>query len=80
MSYNLKTNFFGDLEVYVVVAYEWDPDRPREHQAPERTCYCVCDSYQSARAVIANDTREGRITQPSIQSHVIQSKEHVLVG
>lgn len=74
---NLQTNIFGDVEVYIITAYEWDEHKPREEQAPERSCYCVCDSFQTARDIVEHDTREGRITQASIGAHIIQTKEHV---
>ena len=76
----LRTNAFGDTEVYVITAYEWDPDRSRDEQAAERTCYCVCDSFETARRIIEHDTREGRITAPSIGSQVVQTVHHVEHG
>lgn len=74
---NLRTNLFGDVEVFIITAFEWDPSRAREDQVAERTCYCVCDSFETARSIVEHDSREGLITQASIGSHVIQTKEMI---
>jgi hypothetical protein len=57
-------------EVYVVMAHE----NPKDF----RTCYAVCNSRQTAQAVIDKDERVGDI-QPgaSIEAHVMQTKEMV---
>ena len=57
-------------EVYVVMAHE----NPKDF----RTCYAVCNSRQTARAVIDKDEQVGDI-QPgaSIEAHVMQTKEMV---
>ena len=76
----LRTNVFGDTEIYVVTAYEWDPEIPLVEQAAERSCYGVCDSFETARRIIEQDTREGRITKPSIDTQVVQTAQHVEHG
>jgi hypothetical protein len=57
-------------EVYVVMAVDCVPAGV--------SCWCVCDSRETAEAVIKKDTESGDI-QPgaTIESHVIQTKEYV---
>ena len=61
-------------EVYVVMAVE-----ARDNPAAECfTCYCVCDSKETADLVIETDTRRGDIRPGAWHTtHVIQTKELV---
>ena len=59
-------------EVFVVMAVE-----AHENPAAEKFgCYCVCDSWSTARKVIDNDTARGDIRPGAwITSHVVQTEE-----
>ena len=64
-------------EVFVVMAIE---RRPAEdgHQNSGHSCYCVCDSRETADLIIENDTARGDIHSGAfVESHVIQIKEYV---
>ena len=61
-------------EVYVVMAVETH-DNPT---AECFTCYCVCDSKQTAEDVIKMDTERGDIRPGAWHTtHVIQTKHNV---
>ena len=63
-----------DMEVYVVMAVEVE----KNPAAEKFTCYCVCDSASTARAVLDKDTESGDIRPGGwITSHVLQTKELV---
>lgn len=56
-------------EIFVVMAVDCVPEGVK-------SCWCVCDSKQTAQAIIKKDTENGDI-QPgaTIEPHVIQTKE-----
>lgn len=59
-------------EVYVVMAVEVE----KNPAAEKFTCYCVCDSKQTADKVIETDTSRGDIRPGAwVTSHVLQTKE-----
>ena len=59
-------------EVFVVMAAEVE----KNPAAEKFSCYCVCDSWVTARKVIDNDTARGDIRPGAyITSHVLQTKE-----
>ncbi len=66
-------------EVYVVIAIEtgspvYGSGKPVEPEG----CYCICDTHQTAQAVIDKDTRDGHIHPGAwITPHVIQTMEVV---
>ena len=66
-------------EVYVVIAVETGSQvdgagNPIETEG----CYCICDTRETAEAVIDKDTREGHIYSGAwISPHVVQTKELV---
>ena len=66
-------------EVYVVIATETgsqvdDNGKPLEHEG----CYCICDTRETAEAVIEKDTRDGQIYPGAwVSPHVLQTKELV---
>ena len=66
-------------EVYVVIAIETGSqvDGSGKPVEPEG-CYCICDTRQTAEAVIDKDTRDGQIYPGAwISRHVIQTMELV---
>ena len=64
-------------EVYVVIATETGSHVDGDGEPVESAgCYCVCDSWLTARKVIDNDTARGDIHPGAyITSHVLQTKE-----
>jgi hypothetical protein len=69
-------------EVYVVMAIERTRAEFLRAESPPpdtgHTCYCVCDSAQTARKVIEKDTAHGDIHPGArVELHVIQTKELV---
>ena len=64
-------------EVYVVMAIETG-DAVDGHPNTGRTCYCVCDSDATAKAVIRKDTEDGSIHPGArIELHALQTPELV---
>lgn len=62
-------------EVYVVMAIERRSAEDGQ-QNSGHSCYCVCDSKQTAEQIIENDTARGDIHNGAfIEPHVIQTKE-----
>jgi hypothetical protein len=56
-------------EVFVVMAI----DCGTENRA---SCWCICDSRETAKSIIKKDTENGDIRPgATIESHVIQTKE-----
>ena len=72
-------NFMNKEEVYVVIAIETGSQVDGEGKPVEpEGCYCICDSVETAKAVIDKDTRDGQIYPGAwISPHVIQTKELV---
>ena len=66
-------------EVYAVIAVETNvPVDGTGQPIEQESCYCICDSRETAEAVIDKDTREGEIHPGAwITPHVIQTKELV---
>ena len=61
-------------EVYVIMAAEVQ----KNPAAESFTCYCVCDSMNTARQIVDKDTARGDIRPGAyITSHVIQTEELV---
>lgn len=61
--------------VYIVMAQSVIPTQMAHKMLG---CYCVCDSCDTARAVLRRDTREGEIIPGGyITSHVIQTHEDI---
>jgi hypothetical protein len=65
--------------VYVVMAEEPKPrGRWEAHSGRSRKCYCVCDSFSVAAAVIEKDISRGDILPgATIEEHTLQTKDMV---
>ena len=66
-------------EVYVVIAIETgSPVDGSGKPVESEGCYCICDSRETAEAVIDKDTSDGQIYPGAwISPHVLQTKELV---
>ena len=68
-----------NTQVYAVIAVETNvPVNGAGEPAESEACYCICDSRETAEAVIDKDTRDGHIYNGAwISPHVLQTKELV---